>query len=71
MPTTSYSRRDHFVTATFAANEIGREGGDGSAQRGRSVCLVLFCVLRAPGRRNGVDLGGHVYPTFLRGPSCD
>jgi len=31
----------------FAAKGIGREGGDGSAQRGQSViydCLVLTCV---------------------------
>jgi len=31
------------VAATFSANGIGREGGDGSAQRGRSIiynCLV-------------------------------
>ena len=40
---TSCSRRDHSVAATFAANGIVREGGDGSAQRGRSVmydCLT-------------------------------
>jgi len=36
-PITSYSRRDHSVAAAFAVNGIGREGGDGSAQRGRSV----------------------------------
>jgi len=41
--------RDHSIAAAFAANGIGREGGDGSAQRGRSViydCLVcgLFVV---------------------------
>jgi len=39
----SYSTRDHSVAAAFAENGIGREGGDGSAQRGRSViydCLV-------------------------------
>ena len=41
---TSRYRRDHSVAAAFAANGIGREGGDGSAQRRRSViydCLVL------------------------------
>jgi len=32
-PITSYSRRDHSVTAALAANGIGREGRDGSAQR--------------------------------------
>ena len=31
-PVTSCSRRDHSVAATFAANGIGQEGGDGSAQ---------------------------------------
>ena len=46
-PITSCSTRDHSVVATFAENGIGREGGDGSAQRGRSViyyCLVCICV---------------------------
>jgi len=48
---TSRSGRDHSVTAVFAAYEIGREGGDGSAQCGRSViysCLVfdLKCIDR-------------------------
>jgi len=43
LPIMSCSRRDHSVTAAFAANGIGQEGGDGSAQCGRSViydCLV-------------------------------
>jgi len=43
-PITSCNTRDHSVAAAFAENGIGREGGDGSAQRGRSViydCLVL------------------------------
>ena len=31
------------VAAAFAANDIGREGGDGSAQRGRSV--IYDCLL--------------------------
>jgi len=42
-PITSCSRRDHSVAAAFAAYVIGQEGGDVSAQRGRSViydCLV-------------------------------
>ena len=37
--------RDHSVVAVFAQNGIGREGGDGSAERGRSVtydCLVTL-----------------------------
>ena len=45
-PITSCSRRDHSVAAAFAANGIGRAGGDGNAQRGRSViydCLVFHC----------------------------
>ena len=43
-PITSCSTRDHSVVAAVAENAIGREGGDGSAQRRRSViydCLVL------------------------------
>jgi len=36
-PVTSCSTRDHSVTAAFAENRIGRERGDGSAQRGRSI----------------------------------
>jgi len=47
-PITSCSTRDHSVAAAFAENGIGREGGDGSAQRGRSViydCLVVVFVL--------------------------
>jgi len=42
-PITSCSTRDHSVAAVFANNGIGWEGGDGSAQRGRSIiydCLV-------------------------------
>jgi len=47
-PVTSCNTRDHYVAAAFAViaeNGIGREGGDGSAQRGRSViydCLVYL-----------------------------
>jgi len=36
--------KGHSVAAAFAENEIGRKGGNGSAQSGRSViynCLVL------------------------------
>ena len=36
-PVTSCSRRDHSDAVAFAANGIGWEGGDGSAQCGRSV----------------------------------
>jgi len=36
-PITSCSTRDHSVAAAFAENRIGREGGDGTAHRGRSV----------------------------------
>jgi len=36
------SRTDHSVAAAFAANGIGREGDDESAQRGRSV--IYDCV---------------------------
>jgi len=42
----SCSRRDHSVAAAFAANGICQEGGDGSAQHGRSViygCLLVIC----------------------------
>ena len=41
----------HSVTATFAENGMGREGGDDSAQRGRSViydCLVIICSELSP-----------------------
>jgi len=44
---TSCSTRDHSVAAAFAENEIDREGGDGSAQHGRSViydCLVMAAL---------------------------
>ena len=44
----SCSRRDHSVAAAFAANGIGWEGGDGSAQCRQSViydCLVSFSDL--------------------------
>ena len=47
-PIASCSRRDHSVAAAFAANGIGREVDDGSAQRGRSViydCSVWFCFI--------------------------
>ena len=46
-PITSCSTRDHSVTATFAENGIGWEGGDGSAQCGRSVIYDCRVELRA------------------------
>jgi len=45
LPVTSCSRRDLSVAAAFAANGIGREEGDGSAQRGRSVSAVALIIL--------------------------
>ena len=48
LPVTSCSRRDLSVAAALAANGIGREEGDGSAQRGRSVicgCLVYIVTV--------------------------
>jgi len=45
-PIMSCSTKYHSVTAAFPENGIGREGGDGSAQHGRSViysCLVSYC----------------------------
>jgi len=47
LPITSSSRRDHSVAAAFAANGIGRDGGDGSAQRRRSEiydCIVMAAL---------------------------
>jgi len=40
-PITSCSTRDHSVDAAFAGNGIGREWGNGSAQRGRSVIYTI------------------------------
>ena len=45
---TSCSTRDHSVAVAFGENGIGREKGDGSAQRGQSAiydCLVLVLEL--------------------------
>jgi len=47
-PIMSCSSRDHAIAAAFAANGIGWEGRDGSAQHGQSVicdCLVLLLLL--------------------------
>jgi len=47
-PITSCSTRDHSIAAMFAENGIGREEGDGSAQRGQSIiydCLVFHCFV--------------------------
>ena len=46
-PIMSRSTRNHSVAAEFAENGSGREGGDGSAQRGRSVIYDRL-VLTAP-----------------------
>jgi len=50
---TSCSRRDHSVAATFAANGISWEGGDGSAQCMRSVIydsiVVVILTVRCGG----------------------
>jgi len=43
-PITSCSRRDHSVTAMFAANGIGREGSDGSTLCGQSVVYDWLVV---------------------------
>jgi len=47
-PITSYSTRDHSFASAFAEHGIGREGGDGSVQRGQSViydCFDSICCL--------------------------
>ena len=47
-PVMSWSIRDHSVAAAIAANGIGREGGDGSAQCRQNMiydCLVLMSFL--------------------------
>jgi len=66
-PITSRSRRDHSVSAALAANGIGREGGDGSAQRGQNViydCLVCFCI--SPGSAEAlIRLGGKIKYLFI------
>ena len=41
-PIASCSTRYHSVVAAFAENGIGREGGDGSAQRGQ--CVIYDCL---------------------------
>jgi len=43
-PITSCSTRDHSVAAAFANNGIGWEGGDVSAQRGRSISYDCNCL---------------------------
>ena len=59
-PITSCSTRDHSFASAFAEHGIGREGGDGSVQRGQSViydCFDSICCLHVVYGRDGSLVG--------------